>query len=131
MTTMNANGRPNIQFPVAPAQDMCALRWLDGKLVLYIGWLFTGDKHPSEIVVNGGSVTLIPKRDIAPHQIGTLIWAFHLYAHRDRGVWKYHDSKLGRTGWFGAVYITVDIDGAIEQILAESERQLIDGNRSV
>jgi len=112
----------NITFRVGQSEGRTGFGTKDGRPIIYIGWLFTGDSHPTEVRTHGGDVTAFPKRDGRPGDVQTLFRAWEINAHDDH-VYVYK-SQFGRTGWFSSVFIFVDVDKAIAEIFAASSADI-------
>lgn len=109
----------HITFHVAAPAERTAFGHIGGRPVIYIGWIFTGDQHPSHVRAHGGLVTFIPKINGRPGDLETMRRAWNINADRDH-VYSVQ-TRSGRTGWFGVVCVFVKVDEAIAEILAEAE----------
>lgn len=109
---------PHIEFHVAEPAEYTRLGHPGGRPVIYIGWIFTGDQHPSEVRAQGGLVTFIPRINGRPGDIDTMRSAWDMPG-RDH-VWTFQ-TRGDRTGWFGVVYVYVNVDDTIAQIMAHAE----------
>jgi hypothetical protein len=110
---------PHINFQIGLPQGKTTFGHKDGKPIIYIGWLFTGDRHPAEVRATGGDVTGFPKKDGRPLDAGTL-WRAWQVNERDDHVYVF-TTKFGLTGWFSSVYVRVNVDKAVAEILAAAE----------
>jgi hypothetical protein len=112
----------NVRLVLGAAERKTIFENMKGtKGVLYVGRLFTGDKHPSEVRVNGGTVTIVPTTDITPMHLVCLIRAFHKWADQDH-LWRHNHPEIDpNRGWGAWLNFRVDIDDVISEIMAETE----------